>query len=190
MIKKFFAGILLASLAVTAIVPATVSAAPASGVTTLDRLIRLQERTDNFGTLITAATCDYLGTTVTDILASPDKTLFAPTNAAFRRLGQALGLGTAGLDSSNVCSVDSLLGDDTLLTILGYHVYDGKVPARQAVRLVGNRVDMLVGGKAEITFRGGQLRIAGAAIRDTDIRASNQGIIHTVRSVMIPPALR
>lgn len=188
MFRKLLAGIVLASVAVTAIVPATVSAAP--GKTIVDKAIAVNSRTGNFDTLITAATCDYLGTTVTDILSSPNKTLFAPTDAAFRRLGEALGLGRFGLNPGNVCTVDSLLGDGTLLTILGYHVYDGKVPARQAVKLVDKKVEMLVGGKAEITVRGNKLRIADAAIKATDIRASDQGIIHVISSVMIPPALR
>jgi len=188
MIKKFLAGVLLASVAATALIPAAASAAP--GTTIVDKLVALQSNdTYNFGTLITAATCPDLGSAVTDLLSEPDKTLFAPTDAAFRRLGEALGV-AGGLISSNVCSVDSLLGSGTLLTILAYHVVDAKVPAKTAAGLVGKKVEMVSGEKAAITLRGGQLRIADAAIKAVDIRASNTGIIHVIKSVMVPPSLR
>ena len=36
-----------------------------------------------------------------------------------------LGLGKKGLNPHNVCEVDKLLGEGTLLTVLGYHVIDG-----------------------------------------------------------------
>jgi uncharacterized surface protein with fasciclin (FAS1) repeats len=48
---------------------------------------------------------------------------------------------------------------------------------------------MLNGDKAPITVRGGKLRIDDAAILATDIRASDQGIIHVIQKVMLPPAL-
>ncbi len=187
MFKKLMAGVVLAAISVTAIVPATVSAAP--GTTIVDKAIAVNSRTGDFDTLLTAATCDYLDGAVVDVLSSPDKTLFAPTDAAFRRLGEALGLGKAGLNPGNVCSVDSLLGDGTLLDILAYHVIDGKVDAKAATKAVGSKVEMLDGDKAAITVRGGKLRIDDAAILATDIRASDQGIIHVIQKVMTPPAL-
>lgn len=185
MIKKFVAGILLASLAVTAIVPATVSAA--GGKNIVETAIEVNSQTGKFDTLLAAATCQYLGTTVTDILASPKKTLFAPTDAAFRRLGEGLGV-AGGLNAGNVCTVDSLLGDGTLLKILGYHVIDGKVDANDATAAIGTKVQMLLGGKAKVTKEGGKLRIDGAPIITPDVRASN-GLIHVVQSVLTPPSL-
>ena len=147
MFKKLMAGVILAAVSVTALVPAAVSAAP--GTTIVDKAIAVNSRTGDYDTLLTAATCDYLGGAVVDVLSSPDKTLFAPTDAAFRRLGDALGLGKAGLNPSNVCSVDSLLGDGVLLDILAYHVIDGKVNAKTAVSAIGSKVEMLNGDKAE-----------------------------------------
>jgi uncharacterized surface protein with fasciclin (FAS1) repeats len=186
MFKKIMAGVILAALSVTAIVPA-VSAA--SGTTIVDKAIAVNSRTGDFDTLLTAATCPALGGAVVDVLSSPDKTLFAPTDAAFRRLGDALGLGKAGLNPGNVCSVDSLLGDGVLLDILAYHVIDGKVNAKTAVSAIGSKVEMLNGDKAAITVRGGKLRIDDAVILATDIRASDQGLIHVIQKVMLPPAL-
>jgi uncharacterized surface protein with fasciclin (FAS1) repeats len=187
MFKKLMAGMVLAAISLTAIVPATVSAAP--GTTIVDKAIALNSRTGDYDTLLTAATCDYLGGAVVDVLSSPDKTLFAPTDAAFRRLGNDLGLGKAGLNPGNVCTVDSLLGDGVLLDILAYHVIDGKVNAKKASAAVGSKVEMLNGDKAAITVRGGKLRIDDAVILETDLRASNVGIIHVVQKVMLPPAL-
>jgi uncharacterized surface protein with fasciclin (FAS1) repeats len=187
MYRKLMAGVMLAAVAVTAIVPAAVTAAP--GATIVDKAIAVNSRTGDYDTLLTAATCDYLDGAVVDVLSSPDKTLFAPTDAAFRRLGAALGLGDAGLNPANVCSVDSLLGDGTLLNILAYHVIDGKVNAKAATNAIGSKVEMVNGDTAPITVRGGKLRIDDAVILATDIRAGDRGIIHVVQKVMLPPAL-
>jgi uncharacterized surface protein with fasciclin (FAS1) repeats len=186
MFKKLMAGVVLAAISVTAIVPATVSAAP--GTTIVDKAIKVNSRTGDFDTLLAAATCDYLDGAVVDVLSAPDRTLFAPKDAAFRRLGEGLGV-AGGLNPGNVCSVDSLLGDGTLLDILAYHVIDGKVDAKAATQAVGSKVKMLDGDKAAITVRGGKLRIDDAAILATDIRASDQGIIHVIQKVLTPPSL-
>ena len=186
MFKKLTAGVLLAALAVTALVPATVSAAPTKNI--VEKAIAVNAATGQFDTVLTAATCEYLDDAVVDILVSPDKTLFAPTDFAFRQLGQALGLGNKGLNPSNVCSVDSILGDGTLLTILGYHVIDGRVAYRDAVAAIGGKVQMLLGGKAKITGTPRFVRIDSALITVKNVRATN-GFIHVVNKVLTPPAL-
>ena len=183
MYRKLFAGLLLASLALTSFSPALVSAN--GGKNIVEVAIDVNTATGKFDTLLAAATCPYLGTTVTDILASPKKTLFAPTDLAFRRLGQQLGLGDAGLNPGNVCAVDSLLGDGTLLTILGYHVIDARVNYRTAKKAIGTKVTMLLGGKAKITGTPRKVRIDGARIIVKNVRASN-GLIHVVNAVLIP----
>jgi uncharacterized surface protein with fasciclin (FAS1) repeats len=185
MIKKILPSVLLASVALTAIVPAA-SAAPTKNI--VEKAIAVNAATGQFDTVLTAATCEYLDGAVVDILVSPDKTLFAPTDFAFRQLGQALGLGKAGLNPSNVCSVDSLLGDGTLLTILGYHVIDGRVAYRDAVAAIGGKVQMLLGGKARITGTPRFVRIDSALITVKNVRATN-GFIHVVNKVLTPPAL-
>jgi transforming growth factor-beta-induced protein len=185
MFKKLMAGVLLATLAVTAFA-SVASAAPTKDI--VAKAIAVNARTGQFDTVLTAATCGYFGGAVVDILTSPDKTLFAPTDLAFKKLGQALGLGKAGLNPSNVCSVDSLLGDGTLLTILGYHVIDGRVAYRDAVAAIGTKVPMLLGGKAKITGTPAHLRIDGALIIVKNVRATN-GFIHVVNKVLLPPAI-
>ncbi|CAN5495349.1 hypothetical protein BH24CHL9_BH24CHL9_16210 [soil metagenome] len=69
---------------------------------------------------------------MTDILSSTNKDAVRAHRWRVPTPGQQLGLGEAGLDPSNVCSVDSLLGDGTLLTVLGYHVFDGRVRYQDA----------------------------------------------------------
>jgi uncharacterized surface protein with fasciclin (FAS1) repeats len=185
MIRKMTAGLLLATLAIAALAPVSASAAPTKDI--VQKAIAVNGATGDFDTVLTAATCDYLGSTVTDILSSPDKTLFAPTDKAFRQLGLALGL-PKGLNPGNVCKVDSLLGDGTLLTILGYHVIDAKVAYRDAVKASGAKVQMLLGGKARISGNAQHLRIDGADIIAKNVRATN-GFIHVVNKVLTPPAL-
>jgi uncharacterized surface protein with fasciclin (FAS1) repeats len=147
--------------------------------------VAINDATGWFDTLITAATCPYLGTTVTDILSSPDKTLFAPTDRAFQRLGQQLGLGKKGLNPHNICDVDKLLGEGTLLTVLGYHVIDARVSYQDAVKARGTKVEMLLGGKARITGWWWTLRIDGARIILPNLKAGN-GYIHVVNRVLNP----
>ena len=182
--RSILAAMLLSSLALASFGPA-VSAAPSKNI--VETAIAVNEETGKFDTLLAAAQCGYLGTTVTDILASPDKTLFAPTDRAFRKLGEALGV-DGGLRPKNVCSVDTLLGDGTLLTVLGYHVIDDRVTYREAKQLRGSKVEMLLGGKARIGGRPDALKIDGSLIIIRNVRASN-GIIHAVKDVLTPPAL-
>ena len=182
--KSIMAAALLMSLAVASFGTAASAAPPTKNI--VGTAIAVNEETGKFDTLLAAATCGYLGTTVTDILASPDKTLFAPTDRAFRRLGEALGV-DGGLRPGNVCSVDSLLGKDALLTILGYHVIDDRVTYREAKQLIGTRVDMLLGGKARIGGKPDAVKIDRSLILIKNVRATN-GIIHVVKNVLTPPA--
>ena len=57
--------------------------------------MQVNKYTGAFDTLLAAATCDYFGSAVVDVLSQPGTTLFAPTDRAFRQLG---------LNTHNVCS--------------------------------------------------------------------------------------
>jgi transforming growth factor-beta-induced protein len=187
MIKKLLAGVLLASVAVTAIAPATVSAG--SGRNIVERAIAVNDRTGAFDTLLTAATCDYFGGAIANALATTDDiTLFAPTDRAFKKLGRQLGLGRAGLNPSNICATDSILGAGTLEDILKYHVLPARVTYRQAVKAAPTTLTMFNGDEAKLKGRWWNLRIDGARIILPNVRASN-GIIHVVNRVLTPPGL-
>jgi transforming growth factor-beta-induced protein len=170
MIKRLMAGVLLASLAVTAIAPAVVSAKSggSDSQTTVDRLIAMNEKTHKFDTLIAAV----VETDVVSVLNDTDDyTLFAPTDGAFARIG---------LNPGNVAEVPGLAN------ILAYHVYaGGEVPAAAALTLRGKSVEMLSGDDAELSGRGKSLRIDGAQVVRKDIETSD-AIIHVVNRVMLP----
>ncbi len=172
MIKKFMAGVLLASLALTAFAPVT---SANSGKNIVERAVQVNKYTGAFDTLLAAATCDYFGTAVVDALSQPSTTLFAPTDRAFRELG---------LNAHNVCS--SFEQDSAaLLNILTYHVIDGVVSYRDARRAIGSSVTMLNGEQAAITGKWWRIEIDGARIILPNVRASN-GFIHVVNDVLLP----
>jgi uncharacterized surface protein with fasciclin (FAS1) repeats len=133
-----------------------------------------------FSTLLTAATCEAFNGAVVGILTGSDKvTLFAPTDAAFSALG---------LTPDNVCATPDLL------TILGYHVTEGRRFDNSLFNQEGNwkEVDMLFGGSVTTYIaddpamatiednNGGKSTVASA-----NINASN-GVIHVINAVLIP----
>ena len=172
MIKKLIASVLLASLALTAIAPV---ASANSGKNIVERAAQVNKYTGAFDTLLAAATCDYFGSAVVDVLSQPSTTLFAPTDRAFRELG---------LNAHNVCS--SFEKDSAaLLNILTYHVIDGVVSYRDARKAIGSSVTMLNGETAAITGKWWRIKIDGARIILPNVRASN-GYIHVVNDVLLP----
>lgn len=129
-----------------------------------------------FATLLAAATAADLGGALSG--AGP-LTIFAPTDNAFA----ALPAGT----------VEGLLADIPALTnILTYHVVDGLVARRDVVAGLGANM-----GKLEVTTLNGSpftveagdtgVTINGALLGETDIFVSN-GVIHTMKGVILPPA--
>lgn len=100
-------------------------------------------------------------------------TVFAPTNAAFLKLGQA--------------TIDALKEDlDALTNVLLYHVTSGYLGSGQ-----------LVGGPEIVTLADGatiRVRSNGLVLNDvarfelTDIIATN-GVVHVIDTVLIPPAM-
>ncbi len=195
MFKKLMAGTLLATLALSALAPVAAAAGPAAKdaapVNAVTRLVNFSaNNNDSLSTLITAATCDYFNGAITDALATTRNTLFAPRNAAFRDLGKALGLGAAGINSSNVCKVDDVLKiPGALETILTYHVTTPKIGFAKAKAARGTSIKMLSGEMARV---GGQrpyvVRVDTAKVVNKNIRSKN-GVMHVINAVMIPPTI-
>jgi uncharacterized surface protein with fasciclin (FAS1) repeats len=148
-----------------------------------------------FNTVLAAATCDYFEGAVVDILTGEDKvTLFAPTDAAFDVLE---------LDESNICDafntgeIDAPTPDD-LLTILAYHVTDGRRFSNSVFnRNNAKEIEMLAGGSiftapdlsiSDNQVRGDgpdQLPPIGLVMPYININASN-GVIHVIDAVLLP----
>lgn len=111
-----------------------------------------------------------------DVLAdgSREFTVFAPDDAAFKKLGDQ--------------TIANLLGDlDTLSDILLYHVIaDSSVDGASAIGLTGSSVTTANTQDALVSLSDGELFINTSKVIATDIAASN-GIIHVVDTVLTPP---
>ena len=101
-------------------------------------------------------------------------TLFAPTDAAFRKFSRA--------------SLERLLHGDaaTLRSVMGYHFVAGKV---LSARLAGKRFRavMYAGGDIIIDGKSGTLRVNGANLVQPDVPAG-ACIVHGIDTVLWPPA--
>ena len=181
MIKRLLAGVLLASVAITAVAPAAATAHHRSSKNIVERTVGINDRTGSFDTLIAAVLCTP---GIADALANTrDITVFAPTDRAFRKIG---------LNRHNVCTN---LDDVARADVLTYHVYPaGQVSYWQARKLAtraGTPITMLNGAEAELLKkRWWGLAIDGANSRPSrviipNVRASN-GIIHVVNNVLLP----
>jgi uncharacterized surface protein with fasciclin (FAS1) repeats len=188
MFKKLIAGVLLASVALTAVVPA-VSAAPESkgqvksNKNAVERIVGYSANNgDRLDTLIAAVTCEYFEGELAEVLATADPiTIFAPTNYAFRKLGKALGV-QGELNSENVCTLD----EGTLEFVLTYHVFGtAKIWYKDAKAARGASIPMFNGVQAAIGGSGDIVTWAGGEVKVKNIRSAN-AIIHVVDEVGVP----
>lgn len=114
---------------------------------------------------------------LTDALAAKDAnlTVFAPTNAAFAKLGDR--------------ELQRLLMPENkaeLQKILLYHVAPSRLDAATISRRAG--VATLDGQRIDVDLVGGAVLLDGAQrLRSVDLAASN-GIVHTIDTVLVPEA--
>jgi len=102
-------------------------------------------------------------------------TVFAPTNAAFTAALAALKIDKAAL----LARAD--LGD-----ILKYHVLSGKVTSTS---LKASQTPVTVQGlKVMVTKSGSTVKFASASVTSADLACDN-GIIHTIDKVVVPPSM-
>jgi uncharacterized surface protein with fasciclin (FAS1) repeats len=125
----------------------------------------------SFKTLVAAVTAAGLA----PVLSGPGPfTVFAPSDEAFAKL-------PAG-------TVEGLLKDiPKLKSILTYHVVAGKVPASTVVTLNGKKAATVNGAEVSIKVDKSGVMVDGAKVVTTDIMCDN-GIIHVIDSVILPPA--
>jgi uncharacterized surface protein with fasciclin (FAS1) repeats len=100
-------------------------------------------------------------------------TVFAPTNAAFKRLPKS--------------TLKAVANDPALLKkVLLYHVVKGKVPAAKVVKLNGKSARTLAGQPVKVRIRNGKVFLDGKTqVVKTDLMASN-GVIHVINRVLVP----
>ena len=110
-----------------------------------------------------------------DTLKGPGPfTVFAPTNAAFKKL-------PAG-------TVDDLLkpeNKDKLTAILTYHVHAGDAIMAKDVKTMS--LSTVQGSPLAVKAEGGNVWINDAKVIKTDVVCSN-GVIHWIDTVVMPPA--
>lgn len=158
--KKLLAVALVALSFVPALRADDKEAKPASKT-----IVEIAAGNDNFSTLVTAVKEAGL---VETLSGKGPFTVFAPTNAAFEKLGKE--------------KIEAVLKDKELLKkILLAHVVVGKsVKAADAVKLDGKEVNGFT-----IKVDGGTVMIGEAKVVKTDIIGSN-GVIHVIDTVLIP----
>ena len=100
-------------------------------------------------------------------------TVFAPTNAAFKKLPPT--------------TLAAVKGDPALLKeVLLYHVVKGDVRAAQVVKLDGKSARTLEGQRVSIDVRGGSVFLNNnVRVTKTDVLATN-GVIHVIDRVLVP----
>ncbi len=130
-------------------------------------IIETAMSSDDFSILVTAVKEAGL---VDALRAEGPFTVFAPTNAAFKKLPQG--------------TLEAVLKDkNKLKAILTYHVVAGKVMAADVVNL--NSAKTLSGQEAMIKVKDGNVMVANAQVVKTDLKTSN-GVIHVIDEVMMP----
>jgi uncharacterized surface protein with fasciclin (FAS1) repeats len=169
--KLLTSTVLAAGLAAPVLaLPATSVATPTGGAAAEQTIAGTAAADPRFTTLVSLAKRAGLA----DELSGQTKlTLFAPTNAAFRKVP--------------VATLRKLSRNGAMLRrVLLYHVVPGDVKADQVARL--RTVRTLAGPKLRISVRGGTVFLnRRTKVIKTDIAASN-GTIHVIDRVLVPPA--
>ncbi len=101
-------------------------------------------------------------------------TVFAPTDAAFTALIEALDITT-----------DDLLALDNLSDILLYHVVQASVMSSSLMD--GQTATTMLGEDVTISVMDGTVMVNDATVTVADIEADN-GIVHVIDAVLLPPA--
>ena len=99
-------------------------------------------------------------------------TVFAPTNAAFKKLPEG--------------TLESLLkpeNKDKLVAVLTYHVVPGKVMSKDVVGL--SKAKSVQGKEITITVDDGKVMVDKAQVIKADIECRN-GVIHVINAVILP----
>ena len=110
-------------------------------------------------------------TKLIDTLAKGEWTVFAPTDAAFKRVDPT--------------TVKKMAGDkDAFKTFMQNHVVKGKLSAADVAELNGKEVEMLSGTKFRVTVEGKDVFVGGAKLTAPDVKAKN-GVIHVIDAALL-----
>jgi transforming growth factor-beta-induced protein len=134
-------------------------------------IVQIAAEAGQFHTLVAAVKAAGLAETLS---GKGPFTVFAPTDAAFARLGK-----------DAIADLLKPANKDKLTAILTYHVVGQKVLAEQVVKM--KELTSLQGSTLAVHVAGDKVTVAGANVIKTDIVGSN-GVIHVIDSVLLPPA--
>ncbi len=194
--KKFVLA-LLASIVALGLLAPTASASRNRPATVVDSLVQVSgtsgpDRTAwDFDLLIAAASAVKVPGTDTSVATfltqQSSITVWAPNDAAFRRLAQELGCTTCGTEAA---TGTFLLGLDqaTLFTVLAYHVTP---EALNAFQVLGRSTFDTLLPDQDLVRHGLRLQDADTNDRDASITlplnlVSRNGIVHAVSEVLRP----
>ena len=150
---------------VSALVPMSVARAADTSAKTI---VDIAAGNPQFSTLVAAVKAAGL---VDTLNGTGPFTVFAPTDAAFAKLGKA--------------TIETLLKNpDQLKSILLYHVVSGATYSGDVVKLT--TAATVNGAPVVISVKNGQVYINNARVVTTDILTSN-GVIHVIDTVILPP---
>ncbi len=142
---------------------------PAASAAKSQNIVQIAASNPQFSTLVSLVKKAGL---VKALSSKTKLTVFAPTNAAFKKVPKAT-LAKLGKNKA------------LLAKVLEYHVLPGVVPASKVVKLKSAKT--LEGARVHFKVKNGNAYVNNAQIVKTNIRASN-GIIHVINAVLIPPA--
>jgi len=160
--------LVLASIAAAAV--SLVGSASAKPAAQTQNITKTAASLPQFSTLVSLLKQAKLASALT---ARGPYTVFAPTNAAFKRLPPA--------------TLAAVKSDPALLKkVLLYHVVKGDVRAAQVVKLDGKSARTLEGQRVSIDVRGGSVFLNNTVrVTKTDVVATN-GVIHVIDKVLVP----
>jgi len=129
---------------------------------------------EDFNTLIAALDAADL---VDTLAGAGPFTVFAPTDAAFAAILDAMGI-----------TAEELLADtETLTEILTYHVLSGEFAAEDVLGLDSQAVETVNGAPLNISIVNGAVVLNDSVnVVTTDVEANN-GVIHVIDAVLLPP---
>jgi uncharacterized surface protein with fasciclin (FAS1) repeats len=134
-------------------------------------IVAVAQEAGNFSTLVAAI--EAAGLTET-LQGEGPFTVFAPTDEAFAKLPEG--------------TLENLLkpeNKDQLVSILTYHVIDGKATSSDAAEI--SSATTLQGSDLTIATEEGTVKVNDASVVAADVEASN-GVIHVIDTVLLPPA--
>lgn len=106
-------------------------------------------------------------------------TVFAPTNEAFATL----------LADLNLTLEELLADEETLRSIVTYHVLEGAVPASAVLAMENEATAATLNGESITIFNEDGVQVDTSNVITTDILASNW-VIHLIDTVLVPESLR